>query len=354
MTRFLKTKKETIGLSPDEVFFIGEKKCDSTGLNIYDFDAENLTYFDIKTIGDIAKFDKTKSTTWINVYGLHNEETIKEVTSEYGLNSLVLSDILDTHARPKIHEYDNCIYISVKLLQLNETNYHISTENLVLIIKENILLSFQEREGDFFNPVREQLRKNKKRIRKSGTDYLAFALLDVVIDNYMYILSRVGERIDLLEEKLLKNLSTNMGVEINKYKGDIVYIQRAIIPCREVIMSFVKMDSELLSESVFVHLKELQNNIIYTNETINSYREILTNQLSVLHTTISNNLNDILKLLTIFSVVFIPLTFITGVYGTNFDNIPELRLKWGYYMMWAAIVIIAIVMVLFFKKKKWY
>jgi len=354
MARFLKTKKETIGLSPDAILFRGEKKIDYTRLRVIDFDIDNLDELEVKNISEALHFDKTKATSWFNIDGLHDEKIMQEISLGFELESLIISDVLNTHTRPKVHEYDNCIYISVEMLQFDDTNDSISSENLVLIIKDHILLSFQEKVGDVFEPVRDRIRKNKKRIRSAGADYLAFSILDIVIDNYIYIVSRIGEKIERLDEELINNPSIAYLEEIKKNKSEISYLRKAIKPCRELIFSLVKMDSELIHEYMPIHLKELQNNIELANDSVDSYREILSDQLSIFHTTVSNKLNDILKFLTIFSVVFIPLTFITGIYGTNFDNIPELHFKFGYFIMWGVIIFTAITMIIYFKRKKWF
>ncbi len=354
MARFLKTKKETIGLSPDAIFFRGDKKSDFTRLRVIEYNSRNLDEFEVKSISEILKFDKSKATSWLNIDGLHDEDIMKEISVGFRFDPLIISDVLDTNSRPRIHEYDNCIYISVKMIEYAEDEDLITSENLVLIIKKHILISFQEVVGDVFEPVKDQLRNSRKRIRSSGTDYLAFALLDIVIDNYILIISRIGEKIEALDEKLIINPSAENLAEIRKFKSEISYLRKSIKPCRELILNLVKMDSELIHEHMLVHLKELQNNLELANESVDSYREILSDQLGIFHTTISNRLNDILKFLTIFSVIFIPLTFIAGIYGTNFDHIPELHLKYGYFIMWGVIIIIAISMILYFKRKKWF
>jgi magnesium transporter len=354
MARFIKTKKETIGLSPDAIHFRGEKKSDHTKLSIINFNSEDLQEYEATTVQEIAALIDETKTSWFNIDGLHDEKIMHELALEFNIDTLIISNVLQTHARPKIYEYDDCIYISVKMLQFNEKKNRISSENLVLIFKENLLISFQEKVGDVFEPVRDRLRKNRKRIRSSGPDYLTFALLDIVIDNYIYIISRIGENIELLDEKLINNPSQEVIQEINKFKGEINYLRKIIKPCREMIMRFVKMESDFIQENIHVYLKELQHNIDLANDSVDSYREILSDQLSILHSNMSNKLNDILKFLTIFSVIFIPLTFIAGIYGTNFDYIPELRLQYGYFMMWGIMIAIAIGMIFYFKKKKWF
>jgi magnesium transporter len=225
---------------------------------------------------------------------------------------------------------------------------------LSLILTKSVLISFQERKGDVFEPVRERIRKQKKRIRNAGTDYLAFALLDIVIDNYIYIISFLGEKIETLEENLLMDPKKSVIEEINMYKRELNFLRKSIKPAREMILSLSKMESELIDESTDVHFKELQDNINQANDSSDSYREILSDQLNIYHTTISSKLNDIMKFLTIFSVIFIPLTFIAGIYGTNFDVVPELHYEYSYFIMWGVIVTVAIGMLIYFRRRKWF
>ncbi len=354
MARFLKTKKEDIGLSPDTLIFRGEKKSDAVLLRVIDFDSDQFKELEILDIGEVLKFNDSKTTTWFNIDGLHDEKIMHEISSGFELEKHILSDVMDTHARPKLQEYDNCLYISIKMLQYNEETDRITSENLVIIIKDNILISFQEKKGDIFEPLRDRIRKNKKRIRTSGTDYLGFALIDIVFDNYKYIISRVGEKIESLEEELLNHPSASILEEINKYKSEIIYLHKSIKPCREMIMDLIKMDADLIEDKNSVFTRELKDNVNHSIESLENYKEILTNQLNMYHTTVSSNLNEIMKFLTVFSVIFIPLTFIAGIYGTNFDFLPELHFKYSYFIMWGLMIAIAGSMITYFRRKKWF
>lgn len=307
----------------------------------------------MENISQAFKYDNSNTISWLNIDGLHDEKMMQELALGFDIDSLVISNILNTYARPKIHEFDNCIFITTRMLQYNEANRETTSENLAIIIKENIVITFQEIVGDVFNPVRERLRKSKKRIRNSKGDYLAFALLDTVIDNYIYIISLVGEEIEGLDDKLINNSSANNLDDIYRLKSEVTYFRKVIKPCREMILNFVKLDSELIDASMEVHLKELQSNIEIANESIDSYREVLSDQLNIFHTNVNYRLNDILKFLTMFSVIFIPITFIAGVYGTNFDYLPELHFKYSYFIMWGVIITSVISMIIYFKSKKW-
>jgi magnesium transporter len=354
MARLLKAKKEYIGLSPHTIHFKGEKKSEEVLFEVIDYDSENLDEIQTKNVNEVVKFNETTTTTWLNIYGLHDVKIMDEIASQFELEPVILADVMNTHARPKIQEYDNCIYISFKMLQYDDKQNHISSENIVIILKKHILLLFQEKIGDVFDPVRDRMRKNKKRIRSSRTDYLAFALMDIVFDNYNYLISQIGEKIESLEEDLLNNSKESILEEINLFKKEVIYLHKSIKPCREIVVELLKMDSDLLEDNVYVHFEDLKNNLNQALESLESYREILSDQLMIYHTTISSKLNDIIKFLTVFSVIFIPLTFIAGVYGTNFDYLPELHFKYGYFMMLGVMLVIAVSMIFYFKKKKWF
>lgn len=352
MPRFVHKHKKEIGLSPDDLLFRGQKKMDKVAFQVIDFDPNKLAETAVTTIKQVLQYQHTNTVTWFNVDGLHNTKVMQKIVDGFGFEPMVLADVLNTHARPKVQEYDNCILVSLKMLKA-EDNGKISVENLSLILTKNVLISFQERTGDVFEPVRERIRNQKKRIRNSGTDYLLFALLDIVIDNYIYIIGLLGERIETLEDDLLNDPNQKVIDKINTYKQELNFLRKNIKPAKEMILSLAKMESDLLHDYMNIHFQELQDNINQANETSDSYREILSDQLNIYHTTISSKLNDIMKFLTVFSVVFIPLTFIAGIYGTNFEYVPELRYKYSYFVMWAVMIVVAVAMLLYFRVKKW-
>ena len=353
MARFIKKHKQEIGLPPDEWYFRGNKKIDEVLLRVIDFDPNNLEENAVKTVKEVLKYQDKDTVTWFNVDGLHNIEVMEEIVKGFQLDKLVIANVMDTQTRPRVQEFSNCIYLSIKMLQHNEKNDSITVENLSLIITDSVLISFQEKKGDVFEPVRERIRNQRKRIRNSGTDYLAFALLDIVIDNYIYIISNLGDKIEGLEESLLLDPKKSVIDNINSYKRELNFLRKNINPAKEMILSLSKMESEFIAENTYVYYKELLENINQATESSDSYREILSDQLNIYHTTISSRLNDIMKFLTVFSVIFIPLTFIAGIYGTNFDVLPELHYKYSYYVMLGVMLVLAIAMLIYFKRKKW-
>lgn len=355
MARFIKKKREEIGLAPDDLLFRGTPKINKVQLRVIDFDATNFVEDVIGRVKDVLSYQHKNSVTWFNIDGLHNTSIMEELAKGFHLDQLILADVLNTQARPKVEEHDNCIFLSIKMLQHNPDSDLITVENLSLIITKSVLISFQERDGDVFDPVRDRIRKQKRRIRNGGTDYLAFALLDIVIDNYIYIIGVLGQRIESLEDSLLNDPNQAVVEKINAYKRELNFLRKNIKPAREMILAFNKLDSDLTNgDGIDLHLRELADNINHASELTDSYREILSDQLNIYHTTISSKLNDIMKFLTVFSVVFIPLTFIAGIYGTNFEYVPELQYRYSYFIMWIVMIVVAVGMLLYFKRKKWF
>jgi magnesium transporter len=354
MARFIKKSKQEIGMAPDELVFRGERKVDDVLIRIINFDSSKLKEETVKIISDSLKLNTEEPVTWLNIDGLHNPEIMEKIAEELNLDHTIMADVMNTQSRSTIKEYDNCLFLSVKMLQQIPESEKINVEHLSIVITESFLISFQEKKGDVFEPVRERIRKQKKRIRNGGTDYLLFALLDIVIDNYIYVISLLGEKIEMLEENLLLDPRREVIDEINSYKRELNFLRKNIKPTKEMVLSLVKLDSDFFSEKIEIYFKELQDNINQASDASDSYREILSDQLNIYHTTISSKLNDIMKFLTVFSVIFIPLTFIAGIYGTNFEYIPELSYKYSYFIMWGVIIAVAVGMLIYFRRKNWF
>ena len=353
MARFVKKRKEDIGLAPDDMSFRGEQKMDKVLLRMVDYNTEDLREEIIDKIVTVLERQKEATVTWFNIDGLHDSKLIEEIAEVFDFDKLVLAEVMDTQARPKVHEFNNCILLSIKMLQQEEQSGRITVENLSLIITDSVLFSFQEKRGDVFEPVRERIRSQKKRIRSGGTDYLTFALLDIVVDNYIYIIGVLGEKIEMLEETLLLEPRKSVIDEIYTYKRELNFLRKNITPAKDMILALSKMESEFIDESTHIHFKELLDNIHQATDSSETYRDILSDQLNIYHTTISSKLNDIMKFLTIFSVIFIPLTFIAGIYGTNFEVLPELKFEHSYFIMLGVMFIIALGMLIYFKRRKW-
>ena len=353
MSRNAPRRKEDIGLSPYEMVFRGQKKIEETTMFVIDFNLNNVIEVEIETVEALEEFKKSRTTTWLNVNGLDNVALMEKLSAMFEIDSNIMSDIMNPSIRSKVQEFEKGLFITLKMIQINEKN-KLAIENLSLVVMENFIISFQEEGGDVFDPIRERIRKHKTKIRTAGSDYLAFTLLDVVIDNYIYTVSLLGERIESLENRMSGAFNKQMPSIINTYKQELNYLRRNIKPAREMILTLAKMDSEFIHKINRLNFKELQDNINEANELADSYREMLYDLLNIYHTSATTRLNDIMKLLTIISVIFIPLTFIVGVYGTNFEYFPEIKWRYGYLAMWAVMVGVAGFMVWYFKKKDWF
>ena len=323
-------------------------------MSVFDIDTESVKEETIHSIEELRKYKDSGTLTWLNIDGLHNEKLMGELADNLHIPTEILSDVMEPGTRPQTEELDNGLFVSIKMMQFNDALNQVSIDNLSIVLLNNMLITFQEEKSDLFNPIRTRLRKHNKRFRDLGTDYLAFALLDVVIDNYIFILSVLGEKIETLENKMVLNPDRETLRAINLLKHELSDLGRYIKPAREVISSLVKMDGDFITPKNDKHFKELQDNINQAVELLDYYHELLYDVLNIYHSSMSTRLNDIMALLTVFSVIFIPLTFIVGVYGMNFDNMPELHLRHGYFIVWGVMMLISIGMLWYFRRKKWF
>lgn len=353
MAQYLKKSKSEIGLSPQELVFRGNKKIDQLLLRLIDFDDSFVEEKTVENLDDISLYLDKPTVTWFNIDGLHDIELLKEIGEKFKLPQLLLADVLETNGRPKLHEYEDWIYISMKMLHLTDDGDNISVQNLSLVFKDNALITFQEKKQDVFEPVRQRIKNQKRTLRSSRTDYLAFALIDTVIDHYLYILSTLGDKIESFDNTLLDEPDKSILEDINSYKKQLNLIRKGVKPAKDMILVLSKLENDFIHKKNRIHFKELVNNINQVSDSTDAYRELLSDQLNIYHMMISSKLNDIMKFLTIFSVIFIPLTFIAGIYGTNFDFIPELHHPYGYFFMLISMLLIVILMLFYFKKKKW-
>lgn len=310
-----------------------------------------------KKIGDIQDLDNQKTTgsmTWINIDGLHDVENIGRIGTMFDLHPLVLEDILNTGQRPKIDDYDDYLFIVLKMIRFDGQTQMVVNEQLSMVVADRFVLTFQERPGDVFEPVRERIRRRKSRIRSAGTDYLACALMDTVVENYISVVERIGEQIEDLEEEVLSGRDLGVMEKINRLKRETNYLKKSIRPAREAIFQLLRLESGLIHEKTYPFLKDLEDLAAHASEAVDTYRDLLTDQLNIYNSATANRMNDIMKVLTIFAAIFIPLTFIAGIYGTNFEYLPELRYKYSYFIFWGVLVVIAGALLYYFKKKRWF
>jgi len=353
MARFLKKKAATIGQVPGALVFVGEQRVEEVSIRVIDYDQNQLSEKELQDISEGLAYKNSSTVSWININGVHDLKLINEIGKGFGLHALVLEDIVNTGQRPRMEEYDNYMFFALKMMSYESADGKIHSEQLTMVLGETFLLTFQEQPGDVFEPVRERIRKQKGRIRKVGIDYLAYALLDSVIDNYLFIIERLGEEIEEIETEILDNPTQEVLSRINAYKREMNYLRKTIRPAREFILQLSRVDSDQIQPETVPFFKDLLDLANQAVDAIDSYREMLSDHLNIYDSRISNRLNEIMKVLTIFSAIFIPLTFIAGIYGTNFENLPELHYHYSYFIMWGVMVVVALFMLRFFRRKDW-
>jgi magnesium transporter len=353
MKKLIKKRSEKAGLPPGTLVHIGEKKTEELKITIMDYDETHFQEKEIKTIEECFAFKEKPTVTWINIDGLHQVEILERLGDCYGFHPLVLEDILNTDQRPKMEDYGEYIYIVLKMLDYNDISGEIEAEQISLILGPNFAISFQEREGDVFNPIRERIRNNKGRIRRMGTDFLAYALLDSIVDNYFIILEKLGEKIEFLEEKLVTEPTPETLQIIHHLKREMIFLRKAVWPLREVIGSLERGESSLVKETTRIYLRDVYDHTIQVIDTIETYRDMVSGMLDIYLSSVSNRLNAVMKVLTIIATIFMPLTFIGGIYGMNFKYMPELEWRWGYPIVLLIMLGIGIFMLIYFRKKRW-
>ncbi len=351
-------KKSKVGMAPGTLVHVGEKKAERVVVRVWAYNRSELIEKELENVEECLVFkDRPDLNVWINVDGLDRVEVIEKLGNCFGIHPLTQEDILNTGQRPKMEDYGSYIYTVLKMMLLSETAEEdleeIIVDQVSIILGSNFLLSFQEREGDVFDPIRGRLRKPDSRLRKSGVDYLAYALNDAIIDYYFVILENFGEKVEALEEELIGDPRPETLHTIQRYKRDMILLRKAVWPLREMINGMQKVESGLINESTQIYLRDVYDHTIQVIDSIEAFRDILSSMLDVYLSSVSNKMNDIMKVLTIIATIFIPLTFIAGVYGMNFEYMPELRWKLGYPAVMAFMLLIGISMFAYFKKKKW-
>ncbi|MAM18616.1 MAG: magnesium/cobalt transporter CorA [Christiangramia sp.] len=337
---------------PGTLTYVGNKESVETSLDVIDYNQEQYERFQSKSPQDAFKFVDENRITWFNIDGLNNVEEIEKLGEYYELHPLVMEDIVNTGQRPKIEEYQDYLFIVAQMLYYKDGE--IENEHISMIVGKNYVLTFQEANGDVFDPVRERIETGKGRIRSRSADYLMFALLDAIIDNYFLVIDDMSDRIEALEETLFTTQpSDDITLEIQELKRNILRIRRAVFPLREVIGRLEKIESDLIEEKTNNYIRDLYDHIVQISENIEIYREMIWGLMDMYMTTISNKMNEVMKVLTIMASIFIPLTFIAGIYGMNFEYIPELQWKYSYFVLWGVMIIIFIGMLYYFKRKKW-
>ncbi len=353
MPRNAHKRSRKTGLPPGSLIHIGERKTEHTKITIFDYDEKNFEEKEVKTVEECFSFKDKATVTWINVDGVHDSEVISKIGGHFGIHPLILEDIMNTAQRPKLEDMCDYIFIVLRMLNYEGKKKAVLSEQISLIVGPNFVISFQEREGDVFDPVRERIRTGKGRLRKMGPDYLAYVLIDAIVDNYFLILEKLGEQVEFLEEEIVSNPGRKTIQALHALKREMIYLRKSVWPLREVISGLERSGSSLIKESTDIFLRDVYDHTIQVIDTIETYRDMLSGMLDIYLSSVSNRMNEIMKVLTIIATIFIPLTFIVGIYGMNFEYMPELRWRWGYFAVLGLMVAVGVFMVLFFRKKRW-
>ena len=342
-----------IGAPPGTLIHVGERKAEQPRIRLIEYNESKLEDRGVETAAHASGFREPSTVTWLNIDGLHDIRIIEEVGRHFDIHPLVQEDILNTYHRPKLEPHDNGLFLVLKMLQLDPSG-EIQTEQVSLILGENYVVSLQEKEGDVFDRVRERLRSSKGRIRKMGADYLAYSLIDSIVDGYYAILEELGDRIEGLEDELVSRPGSETLRKIHALRRQMINLRRSVWPLREVIGSLQRQEEPFVREGTRIYLRDVYDHTIQVVDTVETYRDMITGMLDLYLSSISNRMNEVMKVLTVIATIFIPLTFLAGVYGMNFEHMPELHWKWAYPAIWAIMIGLGVGMLVFFRRKGWF
>jgi magnesium transporter len=355
MYRLLKKRTKKTGLSPGSLIPIGESFSQTIKFSIIEYSESEFIEKDNVPLEECISYLSTSSMTWIQVFGVHDPAIISALGKSFNIHPLVMEDVLNTSQRPKLEEYQEQVYIVARFLEYDEEHHQIRDEQVSLVFGESLVISFveKEREKDIFTPIKERLRQANNRIRKQRGDYLAYALLDTIIDHYFIVLEKVDFNLDRLEEELVHSPRTETLQSIQQAKREVVVLRRSIWPIRDVITRFQKIEPPLVNSHTQFFLRDVYDHIIQDIDIIEGFRDVVSGMLDIYMSNINFRTNEIMKVLTIVSTIFVPLTFITSIYGMNFDYMPELRFYLGYPIMMGVMAILSFCMLYYFRRQKW-
>lgn len=353
ISKLLKSRVKKVGLPPGSLIQFDERKIGKIQVDLFDYDRDTLVEKKDASIKDCLKFLETSKITWINICGIVDVQTIEFIGRRFGLHPLLLEDIMSTGQRSKLDNYKDTIYLVVKQLKYNELLEETEDEQVSIVLGKNFIISFLESQDNVFAPICDRLRPANSRIRQRGADYLCYALIDCLVDNYFLLLEKIDGKLESLEEELVKSPTSATLQEIQRAKREITLLRKSVWPMREVISNFRRIESPLIEDTTKLYLHDVYDHTIQAIDTIEGFRDITSGMLDIYLSNISQRMNEIMKVLTIVATIFVPLTFVASLYGMNFDNIPELHQKYGYYAVLGLMLCIALIMVAYFRKKGW-
>ncbi len=351
--RMITSHKEKAHLPPGTLVYTGDAPPEKPRLTLLKYNRDSFEEISLEHLENVRQHVDGNSIVWIDIAGLSDVKSVESIGLDFGIHPLVMEDILHTSQRPKLEDYDEYIFVVARILEMEHGTLTINSEQVSFVISKNILITFQEYPGDVFEPVRNRIRNGKGQIRKMGTDYLAYALLDGIVDNYFVIMESVGEETEVLENDLVTRADESIRQRIYSMKRLMINLRRSVWPLREVISAMERSESGIITRKTHMYIRDLYDHTIQVIDTVESLRDIASGLLDTWLSAISNRMNEVMKVLTIIATIFIPLTFIAGVYGMNFEFMPELHYRWAYPAVLLVMVGVSVGMLIYFLKKKW-
>jgi magnesium transporter len=348
-----RSRGSKIGLAPGTPVFIGERKLATARMEILAYDRDSVREVNPAGIEECRELGHGELVAWININGIHDIDLVEAVGECFGLHPMILEDIVNSSQRPKCEEFDDYLFIAMKMLAFVDATCSLESEHVSLILGSSFVISFLEDEGDVFDAIRHRIRTGGGRIRTMKADYLAYCLMDAIVDHYFLAVERIGDRVEMYDERILTDPRPSDIQEIHRFKRELLGLRKAVWPLREVVGAIAKSDSELLHSETRVFWRDLYDHTVQVIDMVETSRDILASLHDTYLSSLSNRMNEVMKILTIISTIFIPLTFIVGVYGMNFDFMPELKWRLGYFVVWGVMLVIGISLYGFFKRRKW-
>lgn len=346
-------RRRKLGLPPGTLVSHGDKKLQKVDVNVIDYDQNEFKEYSILDVSNLKECIKPDTVSWINVDGIHDVDLIQKIGDKFNLHPLMLEDIMNPNHRPKIEDFDEFIHFTLKMITYDINKRKIISEQVSFVLGDSWVISFQEQNDDVFEPVRERIRNSKGTIRKRGADYLLYALVDIIVDHYFIVIDEIERDIEALESIILDDKHKGIVHEIQRLKKDFMFLRKAVLPVRDAVGSMQKVECKLIEKPTQVFLRDVYDHTVYITESIEVDREMVHSLMEVHLSSLSNRLNRVMKVLTVISTIFIPLTFIVGLYGMNFKFMPEIYWEYGYLYAWILLITVTVVLLVILKRKKW-
>ncbi|WP_378956935.1 magnesium/cobalt transporter CorA [Pelosinus sp. sgz500959] len=348
-----KYNTQKVGMPPGTLLHIGAMRSEKVKISMLCYSKDVWTEEQFNHVDELLQYKSTADVNWVHISGIHVVDVIEKIGNKFNIHPLILEDIVNTNQRPKLEESKDYVYIVLKMIHYFEQRSNIEFEQISMIVGSHYIVSFQENDNQTFQQIKDRIKKTNGKIRTKGVDYLAYALIDCIVDHYYLALEYLGEKIELLEDQLMSDPGPDVLKEIHRLKTEMLFVRKAIWPLREIINALSRGDSALFNHDTLIYLRDVYDHIIQIIDTIEMYRDMVTGMFDIYISSVSYKLNEVMKVLTIIATIFIPLTFIVGLYGMNFKYMPELEWEWGYPAVLVLMLLISIFMILYFRRRKW-